>query len=273
MTPSVGYARLSCELVESDTLELQATGEHTRALVDSLPLEHVSSVLDVGCGSGYLARALGRRMTSNAVIRGVDSCSGHIEDARTKAPDDRHRYEVLDFFGDLSRHEGRYDLVVEKYVLMSVFPFQRGQDFIQRMRRCAKPGGTVALIEADINFGQDRQPPAPSPLSRVLPEIVKFYRKNEMIDWRCGPQTYGRMKQAGLLDVRVQIADGRIIAGGQPSALVTHANIGIEELIEPCLHRPGTSVPLELVARQWREYFNNPHGLVYNPIFVCAGTA
>jgi len=268
------YAALSSELVRNETLDLQANGENTQGIVDCLPLSGVSSVLDVGCGGGALTRVIAGRLGSTAHICGIDMAAEHIEHARRfGAGVPQLHYEQGDIFGDLSRHEGRYDLVIEKYVLMSIFPFERGQQLIHRMRRWAKPGGIVALIEADINFGQDRYPPAPPPLATVLPAIVEFYHRNHLIDWRCGIQTYSRMKLAGLSAVNVRLGDARAIAGGEPRALVEHANTDIEQLIEPCLRWLKLKASLELVAAQWRSYFDDPNSFVYNPIFVCAGTA
>ena len=270
---AAGYAALSSELVRNETLELQAEGENTQSIIDCLPLNGVTSVLDVGCGGGSLTRAIARRLGPHARIRGIDVAAEHIAHAsRMAAGSSQFEYEQIDVFGDLSRYEQRYDLVLEKYVLMSVFPFERGQDFIQRLGRCARPGGSVALIEADINFGQDRYPVAPPPLAAILPSIVEFYRHKELIEWRCGVQIFGRMKLAGLRDVRVRLADGRIIAGGEPRALVEHSNTDIEQLIEPCLRWLNLNLDVSLVASQWREYFANSCSFVYNPIFVCAGT-
>jgi SAM-dependent methyltransferase len=268
------YAALSSELVRNETLDLQANGENTQGIVDCLPLSGVSTVLDVGCGGGALARAIAARLGSGARICGIDIAAEHVEHAgRMAAGAPQFHYEQRDIFGDLRRHEGRYDLVLEKYVLMSIFPFDRGQRFIQRMCRCAKRGGVVALIEADINFGQDRFPPAPPPLATVLPAIVEFYNRMHLIDWRCGVQIFGRMKLAGLSGVNVRLADARAIAGGEPRALAEHANTDIEQLIEPCLRWLNLEADVGLVAAQWRSYFDDPNSFVYNPIFVCAGTA
>lgn len=267
------YAALSSELVRNETLDLQADGENTQGIVDCLPLRGVSSVLDVGCGGGALTRAIATRLGSDARICGIDFAAEHIEHARRMAAGaPQLHYERGDIFGDLGDHEKRYDLVLEKYVLMSIFPFDRGQQFIHRMRRCAKAGGMVALIEADINFGQDRFPPAPPPLSAVLPAIVEFYNRKHLIDWRCGIGIFGRMKLAGLNGVNVRLADARAIAGGQPRALVEHANTDVEQLIEPCLRWLNLKAGVDLVAAQWRTYFDDPNSFVYNPIFVCAGT-
>ena len=81
------------------------------------------------------------------------------------------------------------------------------------------------------------------------------------------------MKFAGLSAVNVRLADARAIAGGEPRALVEHANTDVEQLIEPCLRWLNLKVSVEQVAAQWRHYFDNPNSFLYNPIFVCAGTA
>ena len=95
------------------------------------------------------------------------------------------------------------------------------------------------MIEPDVNFGAERHPPSPEPLASVLPRIVDYYRRHELIEWRCGLHLFHHLHEAGFSAVKVTLVDGRIISGGAPRALVEHGCRSVEELVEPCLTEMG----------------------------------
>jgi SAM-dependent methyltransferase len=267
------YRQLSNELAGNDTLELQSSGENLEAIVRLLPLRDARTVLDVGCGSGALTREISRVLPEGEVW-GLDLSRDHVHYAAETA--DQQRIENVHYAcGDILNPPpellGRFDLVCEKYVLMSMVPVEASRRFLAGMKRCLRPGGRLALVEADINFGQDRYPPPPEPLRSVLPMIVTYYRDSGAIEWRCGLRLYDYLTQGDLGDVRVTLADGRILQGGTPAALVEHACQDVEELIEPCLEQLGLPHMLDQVAAQWRRYLSSEQTFIYNPIFVGTG--
>src|SRR5262249_20404806 len=154
---------LSSGLVENETLELQAAGEDLDAIVRQLPLDGVRSVLDVGCGSGALTRAIACRLPRRAEIWGIDLTERHVQRARALAAAEglKATYLVADLFDPPPGLARRFDLVCEKYVLMNCAPRGLGEALVQRLSALAVPGGSIALVEADINFGADRFPPPP----------------------------------------------------------------------------------------------------------------
>ena len=272
---NVGYEALSNELVANDKLELQASGENLDALLGSLPLQHVKTILDVGCGSGSLSRALARHLGGEVQVYGLDISKEHIryaEEAAEKQGLSNVHYLQGDLFDLGAEWAGAFDLVYEKYVLMTVAPRNLGPAFLSGMRGCARAGGKVVCIEADINFGQERYPPPPEALAKVLPSIVDYYREEGLIEWRCGVRLYHFFKSAGFTNPEVKLIDGRTIAGGFPRELVEHDSIDVEQLINPCLELMNMSESVDEVASQWRDYLASPDNFIYTPIFMCSGT-
>lgn len=274
--PRPGFEALASEQVPNEALEEQAEGENLEAVFSATFLGGVRRVLDVGCGTGFLARRLARALGSAGLVYGVDISRSHVEHARLLA--DREavsnvRFIEGDFLAGDCGLPADFDLVIEKYLLMHQVSQGRVNGFLARMRDRVRPGGRVALIEPDVNFGAERYPPPPEPLASVLPRIVDYYRRHELIEWRCGLHLFHHLHAAGFSGVKVSLVDGRIISGGAPRALVEHGCRSVEELVEPCLTEMGMAGKTALVARQWREYLREPTSFLYTPIFLGEGTA
>jgi ubiquinone/menaquinone biosynthesis C-methylase UbiE len=104
-----------------------------------LALEGVSApshVLDLGTGTGVVARALAERYPEAEVV-GIDLSAGMIEEARRQLPSElggRVRFEVGDAAA-LAVPDGAFELVV----LSNMIPFS------DELARVVAPGGTLAL--------------------------------------------------------------------------------------------------------------------------------
>jgi ubiquinone/menaquinone biosynthesis C-methylase UbiE len=104
-----------------------------------LALEGVSApthVLDLGTGTGVVARALAERYPEAEVV-GIDLSPGMIEEARRQLPSalgGRVRFEVGDAAA-LAVPDGAFELVV----LSNMIPFS------DELARVVAPGGTLAL--------------------------------------------------------------------------------------------------------------------------------
>jgi ubiquinone/menaquinone biosynthesis C-methylase UbiE len=104
-----------------------------------LALEGVSApthVLDLGTGTGVVARALAERYPEAEVV-GIDLSAGMIEEARRQLPSalgGRVRFEVGDAAA-LAVPDGAFELVV----LSNMIPFA------DELARVVAPGGTLAL--------------------------------------------------------------------------------------------------------------------------------
>jgi len=271
---AIGYERLSNDLASNDQLDLQGNAENLDIIAKSLPLSRASRILDVGCGSGKLTNRIAALVGPRCEVIGIDKSSQHIEFARRQARSlglTNIRYIFADIF-DLSREfQESFDVVYEKYLMMYLTPQDLGGRFVTTLQQLLRPSGTLALIEADINFGQDRYPPPSADLQLVLEEVVRYYRKNGLIEWRSGAQLFHYLQLAGCTDVNITLLDGRIIAGGMPRELAIHDGLGIEELILPCVEKIGLNQSANMLAQEWREYLSRRDTFIYTPVFMGTG--
>lgn len=104
------------------------------------------TVLDCGCGPGYLARKLYER---GACVTGVDLSPKMVEIARSKS--NRIDFHVDSCSGLTTLADNSFDLLVANYVLMDVSDL-RGA--VLAFSRVLKPGGVAVLIFSHPCFPQ-----------------------------------------------------------------------------------------------------------------------
>ncbi|MEN8113026.1 MAG: methyltransferase domain-containing protein [Actinomycetota bacterium] len=110
-------------------------------------LEPGMTMLDVGCGPGNLTVDLARRTAPGRVI-GIDNAETIVETAREMTPDDVDNVEFR--AGDVYALEFDDDTfdVVHAHQVLQHLPDPVGA--LREMRRVARPGGIVAVRDADF---------------------------------------------------------------------------------------------------------------------------
>jgi ubiquinone/menaquinone biosynthesis C-methylase UbiE len=114
------------------------------------------SVLDLGTGSGAVARLAAKRWPG-ASVTGADVSPGMIAEARRLASSDRESYEVADA-SRLPYPDGSFDLVT----MNNMIPF------FDEVARVTAPGGHVAIA-----YGMGSSTPIWVPLERVRAELER----------------------------------------------------------------------------------------------------
>ena len=102
-------------------------------------------VLDVGCGPGSITNDLADAVGPDGQVLGVDSSAEVIELARTGSPVTNARFAVQDVM-DLDLPDGDFDVVHAHQVLQHL---QDPVAALREMTRVARPGGLVAVRDAD----------------------------------------------------------------------------------------------------------------------------
>lgn len=97
------------------------------------------TVLDAGCGEGYLARILAAR---GARVVGIDVSPRLIALARARDPEGVIEYRVADLSGPLPECAGRFDAVASFLVLNDVADYH---GFVATLAAVLKPAGRLVV--------------------------------------------------------------------------------------------------------------------------------
>ena len=188
----------------------------TQQLLDRLAGIPGNRVLDVGCGAGELALAIGRARPSAAIV-GVDISSALVDAARERGV---NRHNVSFVLGDAAQWrdpDGAPDLVVSRHGVMF---FEDSAAAFANIRAGAAPGARLlfscfrspsenpwatelpSLIKTGVVPGAGADPHAPGPFA-----FADAARVRMLLD------------KAGWLDVAVDPVDFAYIAGIGPDAV------------------------------------------------------
>ena len=123
---------------------------------DRLQLDQCRNVLDMGCGTGVVTRALAARLPADASLTGSDFSAELIAFARDYAAaeglGDRVTFDVADGHGTEAA-EARYDLVVLHTLVSHVVD---PATVLREAARITAPGGRIVIFDGDyasITFG------------------------------------------------------------------------------------------------------------------------
>lgn len=142
------------------------------------------SLLDVGCGIGTMHDHL--RDAFGAVC-GVDVSAASIETAATRNP--QNEYRVMQGLS-VPYESARFDYVIAVCVFHHVELAER-QKFMLELKRVARPGGVVCIIEHNPY----------NPLTRLAVMRCPFDDDARLL--RSG-ETRGLMRAAGLAEVKIE---------------------------------------------------------------------
>jgi ubiquinone/menaquinone biosynthesis C-methylase UbiE len=186
---------------ELERLEKQAgvASELEEAYLRQLGLPADATILDVGCGPGFLSSRLSRMVSEGRVV-GIDGDAALLQIARTRLADqglNNVRF-VEAWADDLPIQAGYADLSYARFLLQHV---AEPRAVVREMVRCTKAGGHVVLADTDDGglFVH------PEPLG--MRALLTASRKSQAL--LGGDRTIGRklgefLAETGLVDVRVE---------------------------------------------------------------------
>jgi ubiquinone/menaquinone biosynthesis C-methylase UbiE len=105
------------------------------------------TVLDAGCGTGYLSKKL---RDQGARVTGIDFSERMIEIARAKHPDMDFRVDSCSHLATIA--DEHFDMVIANYLLMDTPDLRATMEAFNRVR---KTGGVAVLVFSHPCFPQD----------------------------------------------------------------------------------------------------------------------
>lgn len=171
-------------------------------VADAAGIGRGERVLDVGCGTGAVARAAARRVGAAGRVVGLDLNPRMLAVARRVAPEIEWREGEA---GELPFAAGDFDVVTSQYALM-FFPDQpRG---LAEMWRVLAPGGRLAVAVCG--------PIAQAPGYAALAKAAAGCCPAEVVELLHSPYTLGDREQLASIVRAAGIGDARIETSEMP---------------------------------------------------------
>ena len=193
----LGYRQAEQDRLGRQAQELAADSDW---LFDHVGVSAGWRVIEMGCGpQGCLGLLAGRVGAAGRVV-GVERSAEQVERARGFVTDCHlTNVEVLHADGRATGlPEQSFDLATARLVLVNV---PQPEGLVQEMVRLVRPGGVVALHEAESST-QRCDPPHPAQ-TRLL-DLLNSSARMDGIDRTIGSKVPRLMHEAGLTDIRVQ---------------------------------------------------------------------
>ena len=187
---------------EQERLQRQAEmlAGDAQGLFDQIGVFPGAQVVEIGCGPRGCLDLLADRTGPRGSVTGVERNEDAVRLARQFVAE-RKLVNV-----DVVHADGRstglpkssYDFATARFVLVNV---PHPQQIIAEMVTLVRPGGTVALYEADL-LGVFCDPPLPA--WNQLIEVLQAYAEMNEIDLFVGRKTPRMLREAGLIDVQTE---------------------------------------------------------------------
>ncbi len=192
----LGYRRAEQERLERQALEL---AHDSNWLFDQIGIQQGSKVVEIGCGPRGCLDLLSERVGTNGRVTGVERSNEQVERARKYVADSLlTNVDVLCVDArETGLPGGSFDLAIARLVLVNV---PKPESIVKEMVRLVRPGGIVALHEADATT-QRYDPPLPA--QALLLQLLNTYAEMNDIDRTIGVKIPRMLREAGLVDVSV----------------------------------------------------------------------
>lgn len=143
---STGQVNRSAAEVYEDFFVPALFGQWPEPILDAAGLSPGDDVLDVGCGTGILARAAARRLDRSGSVTGLDPNDGMLAVARRNDERVDWRQGLAE---ELPFPDDSFDRVISQFALMF---FTDQAAALAEMARVTRPGGTVTIATwADVD--------------------------------------------------------------------------------------------------------------------------
>lgn len=177
----------------------RAFSSELRAAIATLPLSQGDRVLDVACGDGAYTGWLAGAVGPDGLVTGLDVSPAFLGLARDAAAGSCAGFVAADL-ARLPFADDTFDLV---WCAQSLYSLPDPVRAVRLMKRMAKPGGTVAVLENDTLHHVLMPWPVEVELAVRHAEMIAFNEEsNRPRKFYVGRRLNGVFRESGLLNVR-----------------------------------------------------------------------
>jgi len=249
---------------ECERLEAQARLADIKGHLRHLPIAGARRVLDVGCGSGSMARLIAGSFPDLEVV-GVDVREQYLDYARARAREEGiHNlvFERGDVFA-LPFADASFDLVWSKYLLQWL---REPKAALAEFKRVTRPGGHVVSCDY-VGFVVDHYPIDPE-LERKLRELTAL-----LVDVNIGRKVAPYMIALGFHDVAVEIETDTLftVIGRIDAERRRNLQTQFEAMRPHLVNILGSEANVEELADRFLAHYDDPATCSYTALYFSRG--
>ena len=225
-------------------------------------------IADIGCGPGKTTRILSRLVGPGGHATGIDCSQERIDYARAHFGDDRTRFLCRDIKEPLD-DLGPYDFVWVRFLL----EYFRSSSFelVSRLSNLLKPGGTLCLIDLDLNCLNHYS--LPKPLESSLKGMMGVLEEKKDFDPYAGRKLYSYLYDLNYQNINVELSAHHLIYGRlaetdafnwMTKTMVAARNSGYD-------FYQDFDTGFDGFYDAFRRFFADPRRFTYTPVIVCSG--
>jgi SAM-dependent methyltransferase len=234
-----------------------------------LALSVTDRVLDAGCGSGSITRAIASNVPQGSAT-GADREPKHVDFARRKAAAEgisNIRFEV----GDVLRlpfEDRSFDVAWSKHLLQWV---REREHALRELKRVVRPGGRVVVCNFDYfcvsHYPLDAQ------LQADAEVFFDAMRRELGFDHLLGRKLPHLFMQAGFQDVKVDFIPDRVFGGfgGDPDKRWNWETQFLQQVVGFSAEVFGSAERAQQFGTRLVDHFSDPDVYVFCPLFYVEG--
>jgi SAM-dependent methyltransferase len=252
---------------EGARLEMKTDTRLTERLLRLVGLREGMRALDVGAGTGAVARVMSRVVGASGSVVALDRSRERIEQGRhlANAPE----FSNLSFVSaDLEREalspRGSYDFVWCRFV----FEYLAAPDAaLSNLVGAAKPGGKVVVADLDCNGTIHH--PIPADLEAGLRRVLEALEGQ--FDAHAGRRLFSRFRRAGLEDIRVHLEPYNVYAGAASRDALVNWSEKLRVIRPRAVRGFESEVAYDRWAARFLEILRDPDVFSYSILVLAEG--